>query len=48
MTAAEYAGEENVFLESKRKKLYADAPPSEEFKQWMKTLNRQKIAKPPL
>lgn len=48
MTSAEFVGEENVFLESKRKQLYADAPPSEEFKQWMKTLNQQNIAKPPL
>jgi len=48
MTAAEYAGEENVFLESKRKQLYQDFPPSDEFKKWMKTLNSQNIAKPPL
>jgi predicted metallo-beta-lactamase superfamily hydrolase len=48
MTAAEYMGEENVFLEPKRKQLYNDFPPSDEFKQWMKTLNSQDIAKPPL
>ncbi len=48
MTAAEYAGNENVFLESKRKQLYRDFPPSPEFKAWMKTLNDKKIAKPPL
>lgn len=48
MTAAEYLGNENVFLESKRKQLYRDFPPSAEFKQWMKTLNNKKIAKPPL
>jgi predicted metallo-beta-lactamase superfamily hydrolase len=35
-TAAEYAGCENVFLESKRKELYAQQPPSEEFKRWSK------------
>jgi predicted metallo-beta-lactamase superfamily hydrolase len=48
MTAAEYAGNENFFLEFKRKQLYRDFPPSEEFKQWMKTLNNEKIAKPPI
>ena len=48
MTAAEYLGNENVFLESKRKQLYRDFPPSVEFKQWMKTLNNKKIARPPL
>ena len=47
-TAAEYAGVENVFLESKRKQLFRDHPPSAEFKLWMKTLNNKKIAKPPL
>ena len=48
MTAAEYAGEENLFSESRRRQLYLDSPPSDEFKQWMKTLNSQSIAKPPL
>jgi uncharacterized protein len=47
-TAAEYAGEENNFLESKRKQLYQDRPPSEEFKAWTKTLNNTAIAKPPI
>jgi uncharacterized protein len=36
VTAAEYSGKTNVFLESKRKQLYKDYPPSEEFKKWMK------------
>ena len=48
LTAAEYSGKENLFLESKRKQLYRDHPPSAEFKQWMKTLNDKKIAKPPI
>ena len=48
VTAAEYLGKENIFLESKRKQLYRDFPPSIEFKQWMKTLNNKKIAKPPI
>jgi hypothetical protein len=48
VTAAEYLGVENVFLESKRKQLYRDFPPSAEFKLWIKTLSGKKIAKPPL
>jgi predicted metallo-beta-lactamase superfamily hydrolase len=48
LTAAEYAGKENLFLESRRKQLYRDYPPSDEFKQWIKTLNEKKIAKPPI
>jgi uncharacterized protein len=48
VTAAEYAGKENLFLESKRKQLYQEQPPSPEFKQWTKTLNNKKIEKPPL
>jgi uncharacterized protein len=48
LTAAEYIGQENLLLESKRKQLYRDHPPTEEFKQWMKTLNDKKISKPPI
>ena len=48
VTAAEYLGDENIFLESKRKQLYRDFPPSDEFKRWMKTLSGKKIAKPPI
>jgi predicted metallo-beta-lactamase superfamily hydrolase len=48
VTAAEYAGKENLFLESKRKQLFEEQPVSEEFKQWMKTLTGKAIAKPPL
>jgi predicted metallo-beta-lactamase superfamily hydrolase len=48
MTAAEYAGKENVFLEAKRKQLFLEHPVSEEFTQWLKTLNGKKIAKPPI
>jgi predicted metallo-beta-lactamase superfamily hydrolase len=48
ITAAEWAGKENVFLESKRKQLFKEHPPSEEFVQWTKTLNNKKIEKPPL
>ncbi len=48
LTAAEYVGKENMFLESKRKQLYRDHPPSAEFKVWIKTLKNKKIAKPPI
>ncbi len=48
MTAAEYVGEENIFLESKRIQLYRDFPPSKEFELWMKTLNNKTIFKPPI
>ena len=46
LTAAEYSCKENNFLESKRMQLFRDYPPSEEFKQWMKTLKNKKIAMP--
>lgn len=48
LTAAEYMGKENLFLESKRKQLFNDLPVSDEFKQWMKTLTGKTITKPPL
>jgi len=49
MTAAEFAGYENNFLESKRKMLYIENPPSKEFEKWMRQgLKAKKIAKPPL
>jgi predicted metallo-beta-lactamase superfamily hydrolase len=48
LTAAEYAGKENLFLESKRKQLYKEQPPSEEFMQWTKTLTGKHIARPPI
>ncbi len=48
VTAAEYAGEANLFLESKRTQLYREAPPTDEFMQWTKTLGSRNIAKPPV
>lgn len=48
VTAAEYLGKENVFLETKRKQLFRDYPPTAEFKQWMKTLSGKKIVRPPI
>jgi predicted metallo-beta-lactamase superfamily hydrolase len=49
MTAAEFAGQENAFLESKRKKLYTDHPPSKEFEKWMhEGLTAKSTTKPPI
>jgi predicted metallo-beta-lactamase superfamily hydrolase len=49
MTAAEFAGEKNTFLESKRKQLYLENPPSKEFEKWMREdLTAKSRAKPPI
>jgi predicted metallo-beta-lactamase superfamily hydrolase len=49
MTAAEFTGQENAFLESKRKKLYMDYPPSKEFEKWMhEGLTAKSATKPPV
>ena len=49
LTAAEFAGEKNRFLESTRKQLYAEAPPSKEFERWMHLNPMEKSKqKPPL
>jgi predicted metallo-beta-lactamase superfamily hydrolase len=48
-TAAEFAGLENVFLESRRRKLYEEMPPSKEFVKWMNTSWKGKSPrKPPI
>ena len=48
VTAAEFASEENLFLESKRRQLYEEFPPPKEFQQWTRE-SEAKIshAKPP-
>jgi len=49
VTAAEFVGLENTFLESRRKKLYTDYPPSKEFEKWMRDGSATKgITKPPI
>ena len=49
VTAAEYAGEANMFLESKRKQLYLENPPSKEFEKWMREgLTAKSSTKPPI
>jgi predicted metallo-beta-lactamase superfamily hydrolase len=48
-TAAEFAGLESVFLESRRKKLYKEMPISKEFVKWMsESKNGKNIRKPPI
>jgi len=48
-TAAEFLGVENVFLESRRKQLYVENPPSKDFEEWMR-LGSSEIShsKPPI
>jgi predicted metallo-beta-lactamase superfamily hydrolase len=49
MTAAEYAGEKTMLLESKRKQLYLENPPSKEFEKWMRgDLTAKSRTKPPI
>ena len=49
LAAAEFAGQKNKFLEFARKKLYADYPPSREFKKWMRTnFTGKSVPKPPV
>jgi len=49
VTAAEFAGCENIFLESKRKMLYVENPPSKEFEKWMQAgLTEKSSTKPPI
>jgi hypothetical protein len=49
VTAAEFVGEENSFLESMRRELYIREIPSKEFEQWMKVGWKQEGSlKPPV
>jgi predicted metallo-beta-lactamase superfamily hydrolase len=49
MTAAEFTGCKNTFLESKRKTLYVENPPSKEFEKWMReNLTTKSHDKPPI
>ena len=49
MTAAEFVGCDNIFLESKRKNLYVEIPPTKEFQKWMrKGLTEKTSGKPPI
>lgn len=49
VTAAEFLGEENAFLEAFRKKLFVENPPSKEFEKWMRINDKEKKRfKPPI
>ena len=49
LTAAEYLGKENNFLESNRKQLFETEPPDSDFKTWMKLpIQKRKLTKPPI
>ena len=48
-TGAEFAGEANLFLESRRKELYEETPPSKEFEKWTReSWGKKNPCKPPL
>jgi predicted metallo-beta-lactamase superfamily hydrolase len=48
-TAAEFAGYENNFLESRRRSLFIENPPSKEFEKWMREgLSSKSHTKPPI
>ena len=49
LTAAEFSGKDNYILEFKRKELYEEKPPSQEFLNWLRLPRyKKKIIKPPL
>jgi len=49
LTAAEFTGVKNMFLESNRQELYAEFPPSKEFQKWMKLDSKElSRVKPPI
>lgn len=48
-TAAEFSGKKNLFLESVRRQLFGENPPSKEFRGWMrKNRGAKRHTKPPL
>jgi predicted metallo-beta-lactamase superfamily hydrolase len=49
LTAAEFLGKENLFLEAKRKTLFAEHPPPKDFEKWTReSLRMKKKTKPPI
>ena len=49
LTAAEYVGKENNFLEFRRRQLFEREPPSSEFEKWVRIpLQKRKLKKPPI
>jgi hypothetical protein len=48
MTAAEYLGRENLFLEALRKRLFEENSPAKDFQKWMQVNRETKMrVKPP-
>jgi len=47
LTAAEFLGLENQFLEARRRELYKEYPPSEEFLRWTKLPEEERMRTPP-
>jgi predicted metallo-beta-lactamase superfamily hydrolase len=49
LTAAEFLGKENVFLEAVRRRLFVENQPSKEFEKWMHgSVKAKKSVKPPI
>jgi len=49
MTAAEFIGKENSFLEAKRKQLFAEEPPPKDFQKWKREREEtRRRVKPPI
>jgi predicted metallo-beta-lactamase superfamily hydrolase len=49
LTAAEFSGIKNNFLEFRRRQLFEMEPPNSDFKKWMKLpLQKRKLTKPPI
>ena len=49
LTAAEYLGKENNFLEFRRMRLFETEPPDSDFRTWMKLpLQKRKLVQPPI
>ena len=49
LTAAEFLGKQNSFLEATRKRLFVENPPSKEFEKWMReSIDMKKHVKPPI
>jgi predicted metallo-beta-lactamase superfamily hydrolase len=49
LTAAEFLGLQNNFLEASRRRLFGEDPPSREFEKWMKTsIEAKKHLRPPI
>jgi predicted metallo-beta-lactamase superfamily hydrolase len=49
LTAAEFLGEENTFLEAVRKRLFVESKPSKDFEKWSReSIETKKRVKPPI